>query len=304
MGLDKNKQPSPPSGGLAWPTQSAAPRFSVGLALTNRHHSFILKIQEFFNGEGYISAYGAESRVTFANIETVLKVIIPHFDKYPLISNKSVDYRLFRDGFFIIQSGAYKTTEGLLLFSQICSAINTGPKLSILRHFFDITPAPRPALAAPPSSLDPWWITGFIEGDGGFTASIKYRENSFRVQPFFGITQHSRDELLITTIKNYFSVGGIYSKKGAKGRNYIQYAISSYKDILKVITPRYARPPLQSPKLEVYKLWLELNILLAKGRNKTELDKQKTIELVSNIHKLNSPIKIPSGREVKDGPIS
>ena len=73
--------------------------------------------------------------------------------------------------------------------------MNSGMKLSILRHFSesDLTTAcdqgcstlvaarvSRPVVELP-TNLDPWWITGFVDGDGGFTASIKYRETSFRI---------------------------------------------------------------------------------------------------------------------------
>ena len=57
--------------------------------------------------------------------------------------------------------------------------------------------------------IDPQWLTGFITGDGSFTASSRdNKRKAFRVR--FILTQHFRDLALLEAIRNNFSGGGMY----------------------------------------------------------------------------------------------
>ena len=50
----------------------------------------ILAIQNYFGGIGYISKPNKASTVEFrvSTLKDLVNVILPHFDKYPLISKK------------------------------------------------------------------------------------------------------------------------------------------------------------------------------------------------------------------------
>ena len=63
--------------------------------------------------------------------------------------------------------------------------------------------------------LNPFWVTGFVYGEGCFTINI-YKDKNFKVGWrvrlfFFLIGLHVKDKALLETIKNYFGVGNIYS---------------------------------------------------------------------------------------------
>lgn len=61
-------------------------------------------------------------------VETLreLKVIIDHFDKYPLITAKLTDYLLFKKALAIIQSREHLNIKGLLELVGIKASLNLG----------------------------------------------------------------------------------------------------------------------------------------------------------------------------------
>ena len=93
--------------------------------------------------------------------------------------------------------------------------------------------------------LDPYWITGFTQGDGCFTLNKWQRNNIAQFGPRFVIAQHSRDLPLMQNIKNYFGVG-IISKIY---KNYEVYYRVTGKDLLNIIIPHFIKYPLKGTKL-------------------------------------------------------
>jgi hypothetical protein len=54
----------------------------------------IQSIQDFFGGIGYVSKVNSSSMVEFrvSALKDLVGIILPHFDKYPLITKKNSDY--------------------------------------------------------------------------------------------------------------------------------------------------------------------------------------------------------------------
>lgn len=63
---------------------------------------------------GKITKLGAESILYRVSSIEDLKVIIAHFDKYPLITYKWIDYLLFKQVFELIEKGEHLTVDGPL----------------------------------------------------------------------------------------------------------------------------------------------------------------------------------------------
>lgn len=78
-------------------------------------------------------------------------------------------------------------------------------------------------------ALNPWFISGFVDGEGCFRISFTKKDNlvGWRAQLFFQITLHRKDELLLESIKNYWGVGKVYKS----GKDTLQYKIQSFTEI-------------------------------------------------------------------------
>ena len=82
-------------------------------------------IKASFGGIGHISikSNSVQYQVT---AQKDLQVIIQHFDKYPLISQKFADYMLFKQAFNLILNKSHLTPEGLKILVAIKASINKG----------------------------------------------------------------------------------------------------------------------------------------------------------------------------------
>jgi hypothetical protein len=135
----------------------------------------------------------------------------------------------------------------------------------------------------PSHKLNPWFLTGFIDGEGCFGLYIYSNIASklgYYVILDFKITLHKKDRVILDEIKNYFSVGGV-SKHGDSLNN---YGVRSIKD-LNLIINHFDNFPLKTKKLKDYSLFkLAFNII----KNKEHLTKEgleKLIEIKSFMNK-------------------
>lgn len=96
-----------------------------------------------------------------------LKVIIDHFDKYPLISQKRADYILFKQAFDLISRKEHLTKQGLHKIILLKSALNLGLSETLEASFPGVKPIDRPQIDVA-ETFDHNWIAGFTEGEGCF----------------------------------------------------------------------------------------------------------------------------------------
>jgi hypothetical protein len=106
------------------------PLFSFHIWLNLKDQDIIFNIHSFFNHHSRISTYKPhnEIRITFHNLYVINNYIIPHFDSYPLIGIKYMDYPLFKLGINLINNGDYKNPEGMLNLGELALLMNEGYK--------------------------------------------------------------------------------------------------------------------------------------------------------------------------------
>ena len=78
------------------------------------------------------------------SIKNIVNVIIPYFEKYPLITQKLADYLLFRDEFNLMINKEHLTKKGLNKIVSIKAVINLGLSDELQLYFPDIQPVIRP----------------------------------------------------------------------------------------------------------------------------------------------------------------
>ena len=90
---------------------------------------FILElIKSYFGGAGNISVQQTSNRCYYEvkSLEEIIKYILPHFDQYPLISNKLADYMLFKEIVLIIRDKGHLTELGLQEIMNRRATLNFG----------------------------------------------------------------------------------------------------------------------------------------------------------------------------------
>jgi len=101
--------------------------------------------------------------------------------------------------------------------------------------------------------LDPWWITGFTDGEGCFSVSFNLREKlkmKVEVRPSFSLSQSARsDKDALEGVKAYFQCGDI--RYGANDGTY-KYEVRSIEKLVTQVLPHFETYPLATPKRKDY----------------------------------------------------
>lgn len=132
------------------------------------------------------------------------------------------------------------------------------------------------------STIDPWFITGFVEGEGcftlGFLKSDRYKMG-YQIQAIFKITLHKKDYDLLCQIKDYFGVGKITKH----GDTTLQYTVRSLKD-LNIIMSHFDKYPLISQKWADYILFKDAILLIKNKEHLTREGFRKIIFIKASIN--------------------
>jgi len=139
-------------------------------------------------------------------------------------------------------------------------------------------------------TINPWYITGFTDGEGCFIVTI-IKDNKYklgwRAACRFIISLNDKDINLLKNIKSFFKVGNIYFM----ANNSIQYRVESLED-LTVILDHFDKHPLITKKHADYLLFKSSYELI---KNKKHLTKQGLIELISLKSTLNNGLLLRTG---------
>ena len=134
---------------------------SFQITLHTKDKALLEQIQSYFGGVGSITKHRSESiHYRVDSVENLI-VILNHFDKYPLITQKWNDYQLFQQALMLIQNKEHLTMEGLSKIVAIKASMNTGLSDELKAAFPDITPVQRPNVLNC-RIKDPYWLAGFV----------------------------------------------------------------------------------------------------------------------------------------------
>lgn len=189
---------------LGWKVEAI---FRIGL--NKRDLNLLEQIQAYFGGVGRIVKQGNDIYAyRVSSLKDILNYILPHFDKYPLISHKRGDYLLWREVVFGMKSGQHLSKEGLQAIVNIRATINLGLSEELKAAFPLTVPVARPEKEMP-ISLHPDWVAGFATGEGCFYVLAKkgnYKVGT-RFLLVFQLSQHIKDEMLLKSLVDFFKCG-------------------------------------------------------------------------------------------------
>jgi len=257
--------------------------FSIAL---DKKDLFLLEsIKDFFGGLGSIKKHG---KGTFSyrieSSEQIMKLIIPFFDKYPLITEKLGDYILFKKVIKLMSNKEHLTEAGLHKIVSLKASINKGLSEELQAAFPQCVPAPRPPVYNK-SIPDPNWLAGFVSGDGSFKFILKKSSSvkvGFQSILIFQITQHAKDEKLMKSLISYFKCG--YIEKDSRGP-WLYYTISSFTDIYNIIIPFFLQYNIIGSKKLDFNDWYKIAILIQDKHHLTPEGLNKIISIKEGMNK-------------------
>lgn len=131
-------------------------------------------------------------------------------------------------------------------------------------------------------SLDPWFISGFVDGEASFIVSVaknsKYK-SGWNVKPKFQLALHNKDASLLIKFQQYFGVGKIYKHSVES----IQYRVESVKE-LEIIINHFDNYPLISQKWADYILFKQYIESMKNQEHLTMSGLEKLISLKTSLN--------------------
>lgn len=218
------------------------------IALHKKDLGLLEKLREFFGvGKVIVRSDGAVY-YQVSSLEDLI-LIIKHLDNYPLITHKWADFELFKSVVYMMWNKEHLTEEGLAKIVNIKAAMNFGAlSKELLSRFIDVKPVKRP-IKKDIQVAHPFWVSGFVEGEGMFFVNIYKRKDSTLgegVKIVFKITQDLRNSEVLAMFNNIFSCGKVYRQSpSAKVHDFL---ITGLSDILKYVIPFFLAYPLEGAK--------------------------------------------------------
>ena len=220
-------------------------------------------------GVGKISKSSGKSVIYAVDSIKEIPIILKHFDTYPLITQKCVDYSIFKQCFEIIKQGEHLTEKGLLEIISLKSCLNLGGRShpDYLKFAFpNLTVKERPNYSFK-GIPHPFWISGFTSGDGSFHIVVDNYNKKPRVFPRFGIHLHKRDFEVLKGIDTYLHSYNRVENKTIEVKESdkkisileksVNFQITKFSDITNKIIPFFNQYPilgwLRPEKLRFYR---------------------------------------------------
>lgn len=266
------------------------PGFSI--VLHKKDKILLEKLQAYFGGIGTLKTNDKIVEYRIFSMKD-LKVIIDHFDNYPLITKKQIDYMLFKETLELIKNKEHLTVEGLQKIVNIRASMNKGLPETLKKAFptskrglsrlaaseTDAIPHTK-SLVTTLKVIDPNWVVGFTEAEGCFFVKTHLKNERLSIQLGCQITQHNRDILLLKSLMDLFNCGRL-EPVGESSHNFITTKLS---DITKIIIPFFDKYPLIGSKAEDFKDWNKISELMTSKAHLCKEGREQIIQIKSRIN--------------------
>lgn len=253
------------------------------ISLHKKDIELLNSIQAFFGVGRVTGSDNADYRVE--RISDLADYIIPHLDKYPLISKKKADYELFKRIVFIMRNKLHLTDKGLQEIVNLKASMNKGVSEVLLAEFPATIPVDRPVVKKPAlADIRPNWLAGFTDGDGCFVIYVEKNtklRTGFRIRLRFNICQHIRDKSLLETLSSYLNCGSVLETL----RGEINFDVYKFSDNYEKILPFFTNYPLHGVKALDFNGWKLAAEILKSKDHLTKEGIEKIIKIKSNMNK-------------------
>lgn len=189
-------------------TSAIGKKVSLRFSLTQKAHSvgILYGLKNYFDCGQVIPSSRGCMRFVVQKKEDILTKIIPHFEKYPLHTSKALNFNSFKKAAEIVVNGGHLNSNGLNQILSLKTGMNKNrPFNELYNHYSSST-----------IKLNPFWVLGFIDGEGSFgTLITKSKVVSSPQAPLgkivtrnrLSVSQSTHDFGILKAIKNFFNAG-------------------------------------------------------------------------------------------------
>lgn len=274
-------------------------KINASFKVTQKGHSLsiLVGLKNYFNC-GNINIdnkkFGAYKYVVSSRSD-IMNKIIPHFDKYPLVGSKELDFLDFKKGISLLSDSSENFDKIYDIKSKMNKSRSYEERWNYLKDL--------------KLNLQPEWVQAFIDGEGCFQCRIAHvtlnNRNYISVNPTLEIAQNSHEIKVLYAIKDFFKVGYLKPKydinsliESKESRSVNRLVINQYD----VIINFFDKYPLFTLKRLDFSDWKHIiSLKLNKAYESSEgYEEMLSIKKGMNTGRLlNSSSRIPAGdREI------
>lgn len=263
--------------------------FQIGLHCKDK--ALLEQIRAYFSGAGGITPNRKDIiQYRVSSISQLTQIIIPHFIKFPLLTQKRADFELFKQILDIINRKEHLTLGGLQQIVNLRASMNFGLSDKLKAAFPNTEPVARSSVDLI-EITDPNWLAGFTDADGCFlihTKKTAASKQGMQVRLIFRITQHTRGLRTLGLLNSFIKYLGCGSYLDS-GRGYGDFVVRKLSDMTENIIPFFDAFHLQGVKALDYADFRKVaEIMKAKGHLTPEgLDQIQLIKTGTNRSRLN-----------------
>nr|YP_007507052.1 endonuclease-like protein [Ceratocystis cacaofunesta]YP_009704191.1 endonuclease-like protein [Ceratocystis fimbriata]YP_009710343.1 endonuclease-like protein [Ceratocystis albifundus]AFO38107.1 endonuclease-like protein [Ceratocystis cacaofunesta]QEN73754.1 endonuclease-like protein [Ceratocystis fimbriata]QFX74845.1 endonuclease-like protein [Ceratocystis albifundus] len=271
-----------PSYKTGWSVQTR-----VQIKMHEKDRALLLKIKEYFGGIGNITKPNKNLTVEYRvySLNDIINFILPHFDKYPLVTKKYTDYLLFKQIVFTMLNKEHVTIEGIQKIVNIRASLNTGLSESLKEAFPNTEPVSISELnSILQKKLNLDWMAGFCTGESNFFITVQKSKtkSGLAVSLRFSVAQHSRDLLLLESFVDFFGCGYTVNYKN---RLICEYIVTKIDDITEVIIPFFEEHNILGSKYINYLDFKDASTII---KNKDHLNQEGLEKILQLKNKMTS----------------
>lgn len=162
-------------------------------------------------------------------------------------TQKLADFKLFEQAYKLVLNKQHLKLEGLQKIVAIKASMNRGLSNQLQVAFPNVIPVSRP-LVVNKLVQESGWLIGFTDAEGCFFVNIPKSattKSKVNIQLDFIISQHQRDELLMTSLVEFFCCGNIYTKG-----NICRFRVTNLTEIITKIIPFFKENPIFGVKFK------------------------------------------------------
>lgn len=238
-------------------------------------NTYNLRVLHFIKKELGAGSIYVESKRDLAHFrirdrKVINNIIFPIFDKYPLLTTKYFNYKIFKEAYIILEDNSLTKLEKNNLLENL---LLTKPSNSYISPAWDNVSKPLIDTNEAKKVVSKAWLVGFIEAEGSFYLVSK---TSSRIVHAFCITQ-KLDKIVLDGIRHVLSISTkvVYKEK----HNFYSLDTTNSRSISNVID--YFNNSMKGMKAVEYKIW-------SRSFNNNKGDYEKLFKIREQMRKLRS----------------
>lgn len=189
-------------------------KISLEFKVTQKTHSegVLYGLQQYFGcGSVVIDNRKTDTKKFHINsLNSILEKVIPHFDKYPCLTSKELNYKDWKKISLIMSRKEHLTEKGMEEIKNIVSIMNKNrsfeDKYNHCKSFLGLSLQDSNYVIN--TNFSPYWVQGFLTGEGLFYIYL----NDATINPSLELGQNNHDVAVLIALKKFFNGGYIKPK--------------------------------------------------------------------------------------------